>query len=611
MGGGVSGAKATWSAPNAAIVSAVHTPETSLASPPGPRPFHPPDTRLSEYPDQGCSCLTSVRLLPESPRRSGSIDNATSPNPLHQTPLSDVDGPALHLLLSLVKAFFQHVYPLPSYSFLHPATTKERCRIGRLEPCLALAIAGTVTWLASTRTSVTDINAGERNASGSVSCHCHGSTSIEAAEHIIWCNLEKPTIPRLQALLLSISHHMQVGRFQRAFMLAAVASRFAAAMRLNHERQDGSSFVARETRRRILWSLKMLERYFSVGLPEFELCPFEAIYLQLPCREDEFDVGHHGNQLPETSDLGAYSLCVSFENIRRDIMKLTRGIILCDSPLPQLPSLVRCLELTLSEVRPRMPHGPELSFSQINDLLRSPWLPRHIAMQLSWHQCNCDVYRLFLPGYQEAAPQPVLTAILDQKGDEDQEETLAGKAERLCFHHASAIITILTTLNQQSTRPLLLEFDVAICGYHAMRLILFLSQFGRSLEARPTAEFAASRAELCLAAIRRFFPGSKLVDPMISEIEQSIRALAPSSSASASTSKSTPAIVTGTSDFRSEVTTRSPWSERDVVESSKGSEKNLASQSLSSTAKIGQRLAIHSLLRQAEFADTDEPDYPD
>jgi hypothetical protein len=47
------------------------------------------------------------------------------------------------------------------------------------------------------------------------------------------------------------------------------------------------------------------------------------------------------------------------------------------------------------------------------------------------------------------------------------------------------------------------------------------------------------------------------------------------------------------------------------VESSEGSDKNLASQSLSSTAKIGQRLAIHSLLRQAEFADIDETDYPD
>lgn len=612
------------SALNAAIVNAGNTSESPIASSSGPPQFRPSDTRSIEYADQRCSCLTNVNSLPESPQPSGSIDNVTSPNNLHQTPLSEARDPTHRMLLSLVKAFFQHVYPLPSYSFLHPDTTKEKCQTGKLEPSLALAIAGTATWLASTRTGMIGINVGESNdyeesndrslPSGTASCYCQGSASIEVAEYIIWSKLEKPTIPRLQALLLTISHYMQVGRFQRAFMLAAVASRFAAAMRLNHERQDSSSFVAKETRRRILWSLKILERYFSVGLPEFELCPFEAIYLQLPCREDEFDTEDQENQLVETSDLGAYSLCVSFENIRRDIMKLTRGIILCDSPLPQLPSLVRCLELTLSEVRSNMPHGPDLSFTQINELLQSPWLPRHIAMQLSWHQCNCDVYRLFLPGYQEAAPQPVLAAILKQNENGDQEETLAAKAQRLCLHHAGAIITILTTLNQQSTHPLFLEFDAAICGYHAMRLILFLSQSGRNQETRPTTEFAASRAELCLAALRRFFPRSKLVDPIISEIEMSICVLVSSPSAFASISKSPTATVTGTPDFswsmKSEEITRWPRSARDVIESSEESDKNLASQSLSSTAKIGQRLAIHSLLRQSEFADIDETDYP-
>jgi hypothetical protein len=208
--------------------------ETPLASSPGPRLLLPSDTRLNKYLDQKCACLTSVLLPPDSPQISG------SPNFQDQASLPDAFDSTCHIPLSLVTAFFKHIYPLPSYSFLHPSMTKEKCRTGRLEPCLALAIAGTVTWLVSTRTSMASINVGENKGhtgipSGPSSCHCHGSASIEAAEHIIWSNLEKPTIPRLQALLLSISHYMQVGRFQRAFMLAAVASRFAVAMRLNHE----------------------------------------------------------------------------------------------------------------------------------------------------------------------------------------------------------------------------------------------------------------------------------------------------------------------------------------------------------------------------------------
>ncbi|KAI1345446.1 hypothetical protein F5Y01DRAFT_300517, partial [Xylaria sp. FL0043] len=96
-------------------------------------------------------------------------------------------------------------------------------------------------------------------------------------------------------------------------MLTATAARFAAAMRLNHERPDLDP-ITQEVRRRIVWSLKIVKRYFSVGLQEFQACPIETIYLRFPCAENEFGCDN------SNGDDGAYSLFVQLELIRHDIM---------------------------------------------------------------------------------------------------------------------------------------------------------------------------------------------------------------------------------------------------------------------------------------------------
>ncbi|KAI0377649.1 hypothetical protein F5Y04DRAFT_272995 [Hypomontagnella monticulosa] len=445
-------------------------------------------------------------------------------------------------MLSLVDAFFEKIYPMPSFAFLHPPTTKRRCRDGGRHRALALAICAlTALYTAQSRDEA--------------------SLWVQEAEQYIWQHLESPTIPRLQALLLIIHYCMQAGRFQRAFMLIAIAARSAAAMRLNHERQD-LDLIAKEVRRRIVWSLKITERYFSVGLPEFELCPFESIYLQLPSSEEEFGA------TDQPGDHGSYSLHVRLENVRRDIMKLTRAVALCEQPYPLLSKLTRDFQQGLTEIGSLMPDGTELPLLRIAELLGNPWLPRRVVVMISWHQSHCDLYRILLAGYPEAAPGVVLEAI---------NPTFLAEAERYCLLHATAIIEILTNLNQQSTSRLLLEFDIAICAYHATRLVLFISRFGRTRD-RPSPEFATSRADLCLAALKRFYGTSALVRPIIEEIQRSVRAFSQQG-------------YTASSPL-------TPFSNEPARDNSEDQ--------LSSAAKARQRLAIHSLLRQAEFSDGDD-----
>ncbi|RYO89566.1 hypothetical protein DL764_008555 [Monosporascus ibericus] len=443
-------------------------------------------------------------------------------------------------MMSLIDIFFERIYPLPSYSFLHPATTKRRFREGRGHYILALAI--------SALTAALDEDQDPNRT----------SAWIQAAEQGIWQQLASPSLSRLQALVLIIHYRMVTGQFKQAFMLVAIAARSAAAMLLNHERPDMDR-ISQEVRRRLVWSLKIVERYFSVGLPEFELCPLETIFLQFPSTEEDFGADQSG-------ELGSYSLHVRLEAVRRDIMKLTRSVALCDQPFPMLVELVRRFEQDLSEILSQMPDGAELTAVQIAELLKNPWMPRRVLLHTSWHQAHCDLYRLLLRGYPEAAPTVVLDAL---------EPSHTAAAESECLKHSTAIIQTLTNLNQQSTSRHLLEFDMAICAYHASRLLLFISRFGISKD-RPTAEFVISRVDLCLAALRRFFSSSELVKPIIEELQASNRKFHQHR--------------LGVSRASSHL---SP-SRRD------GQLK------LSRAARTRQRLAIHSLLRQAEFSDSEE-----
>ncbi|KAK3191577.1 hypothetical protein K4F52_002392 [Lecanicillium sp. MT-2017a] len=532
------------------------------------------------------------------PRRFSGAHSSTS-SPQYTTPKAAVGCRDTDLLdelrVPLVDAFFKSIYALPSYAFLHPQTTKRRCRDDRPHRSLTFAVC-----------AIAAFHLG--SVHGTHITHETTSTWIQTAEQNLWMHLESPTIPRLQALLLVIHHHMETSRFQRAFMLTATASQFAAAMRLNHEHTD-LDFIAREVRRRIIWSLKIIERYFSVGLAEFDPLPLEIIYVDYPSSEEEFMALHHitdererdaatceqvesmavGSQPAEG---GAYSLLVRLEVVRRDIMRLTRSVAPLDEPLPSLLELIRHHDNTLSSIGAPTPlPGDDGGLDPAQD----KWLPRHVLAHISWHQAHCDLYRTLLKGYPEAAPAVVIEAI-------DPDAVV--NAEKQCVFHAARIIRIITDLNQQSTRRPLLEFDTAICVYHATRLMLFISRFGRSRD-RPTGEYAASRAELSLAALKRFFPTSPLAAPIIKELEASLQVFSLQERQSrlpqAEAMSQAAQRVGATSVVSTSPEKVSPSSPQQIEPHQKGPRKRL----LSATARARQQLAVHSLLRQAAFSDHD------
>ena len=177
------------------------------------------------------------------------------------------------LVIAGLEKFFKHVHPLPSYAFLHNASLFQRYNAGEADHALLLAILGINLQLIETTRETQDYG-----------CNC-----IDAAENLVLRGLERPSISKIQTLVLVIRQRIAWCRFSSAFMLLATVARFSFALRLNYESPD-LCFLAQESRRRLMWAVYMLDTLWAAGLQEFTLCPTSVIHLQLPSREEDFEL---------------------------------------------------------------------------------------------------------------------------------------------------------------------------------------------------------------------------------------------------------------------------------------------------------------------------------
>ena len=88
-------------------------------------------------------------------------------------------------------------------------------------------------------------------------------------------------------------HENNSGRHASGWMLLGMACRMAFAMKLNRElpASDGTEWVGRETRRRIVWCIHAADAQSCAGLPEYTLCPPGSIRCLLPASERNFSLG--------------------------------------------------------------------------------------------------------------------------------------------------------------------------------------------------------------------------------------------------------------------------------------------------------------------------------
>lgn len=121
-------------------------------------------------------------------------------------------------------------------------------------------------------------------------------------------------------MVLLHEHNLRIGNYAGSFMLTGVGIRMAQALQINLESSTdilcqygkrGLSPSSRESRRRLMWSIYVMDAWVGSGVDELTLIRECDIKIQLPCDERNFSF-----EVPcavETLEPGTYLPFVSPE----------------------------------------------------------------------------------------------------------------------------------------------------------------------------------------------------------------------------------------------------------------------------------------------------------
>ncbi len=375
------------------------------------------------------------------------------------------------LAMRTFEQFFRHIHHIPTFAFLHRASLMQRYRAGLVDRPLLLALVGITSLM-------TDLGPGTRAL---------GKQCIAEAEALVLSRLDRPSTLGLQTLVFVIHHRVLSGRFSSAFMLHGVASRFASALRLNHENQR-LCFLARESRRRLMWALYMIDSSMANGYADFSLWAYraDAMKIQLPCNERnfEFDLpekteplrppppGPDGLLPPLPDDIGFLALHVRIRSLRGRILQYTKDVTLrgADIDVATIPS--RCAEIAveLESFATRLPTSFRWSEANVRLRTYSPRLCVFLMTHVWWEQCHCELYRLAIPGLQEALP-PASMAQLKM-----QYPTFMQHCRDQVLEHASAMADMFRLLLTLDNGIPVTDLDLPICLYQCARLLFYINR---------------------------------------------------------------------------------------------------------------------------------------
>jgi poly [ADP-ribose] polymerase len=465
-----------------------------------PLPFpNPNPSGPAALPTPGPGMDLDVQM---SQGHGGSNEYATSSSTTSPaTGTVDQTDPDEALALKAFETFFRQIHHIAMFSFLHRPSLLERYHSGSLDRALVLALIGITSLL-------TDLGPGMGE---------YGDRCIEEAVQLCLANLEKPTIARLQALVLAIKHRILSKRFSSAFMLHAIASRSATALRLYQENTE-LCFLARESRRRLMWSIYMIDASISTGQPDVALWndAENQIPLHLPCNERNFDFDlpdptellrgpgrDASGAVPPLPDvLGLMALHIRLYWMRTRILQCTSRAAASPSAdaLAVLPSQLAEFEDELGVFEERLP----ISFreNEANYRLRSysSRLGIFMTTHLLWRQCHLDLYRPFLPGLREAIAPSALQQL-------DPHFVILKR--RVCYEHAKAMADMfaqLLSLSSTCGHPPTADLDLPGCAFQCSRVLYHGLQTDNG-ELGFTPERVQELVGVCLRAARQSTPG--------------------------------------------------------------------------------------------------------
>lgn len=212
-----------------------------------------------------------------------------------------------------INAYFDYVYPMPSFSFLHRALFMLDYNQGTCSPGLLRAVCA----------------AGSFYIPQKPETQSRKDVWINEAQSAVLQAIDEPCLVNIQSLLLLVFCNAMMRRHKKVMTLISIASRWAFISRLDQERSD-LPFMIQEIRRRVMWGLCMQDQFYAGGLPKFTTCAMGTVSLKLPCSESAFAMDldnetleylHQDSSSTRPSQLGIVAYWIKLMDIRNRVLR--------------------------------------------------------------------------------------------------------------------------------------------------------------------------------------------------------------------------------------------------------------------------------------------------
>lgn len=186
-----------------------------------------------------------------------------------------LDLPANKMFLeSHINAYFEYINPIPAYSFIHKPSFLRNFHRNKLDSLSLRCVCGIASRFLQRSNPHQD----------------YVSEWLKEVEGRMWPRMAEMKIENLQILLLLICWYSLDRKISNMWTSSAMAARVAYGMRLNYESTGPMPFIPKEVRRRMMWSIFMLDKFYSGGFAELTLCNASTMHLNLTCEERNFEL---------------------------------------------------------------------------------------------------------------------------------------------------------------------------------------------------------------------------------------------------------------------------------------------------------------------------------
>ncbi|EEU35061.1 uncharacterized protein NECHADRAFT_44807, partial [Fusarium vanettenii 77-13-4] len=409
-----------------------------------------------QYPSSATPINTSAQgvLQPASSNShtptSQQVQSEGSP-PLESTQTTanaQAEASTLHAVKQYIEAFFEFIYPIPCYGFLHRASLLQAWSRGHLSPLVLRAICGLTTrFIHQNDPTHTTL----------------ARKWIQEAESELLSRLSEPRVSDVEAWLLVTLDQYLSRQFSKMLVSMSLTSRLAYILRLNHE-NDRPSFLLQERRRRLMWSIFTTDTLYSSGKKEFTSCTTETLHIRLPCNEKSFSMdmpvatGLLTNEVDASgeSNIGLLGYCLHVLDIRDRCQSNHRK--LSEASLTAVQSIENELQRFGNSLPERYKFDAKAFSLRAFSPSRTPFLMLHAW----WHQTHCDLFRFAIPGFREGLPVTEISQLSPEFSTSCREK---------CLSHALAVSRILETPKLVGGADLISDPSLAMCAFHSARII--------------------------------------------------------------------------------------------------------------------------------------------